>query len=184
MNTFSTVFDKTVEMLKDRHYVLPKSFKTINNPFCEPYNGILYVKKPYKNNKYKKVMLHFSLEKFGIQDLRKKIQQLIVLQIDHIIFIIDNKFTSQSLRELQQYQSLQHEIFYFSEMMFNPTKHIFVPKHEILTDAEAKQMIETCGRKLPAIKVSDRICRYYNGKPGQIFRIYRPNELYYRQVVK
>ena len=48
---------------------------------------------------------------------------------------------------------------------------------------ETKLMIEKFGKKIPNIKITDKICRYYNGKIDQIFRIYRKNKLYYRIVI-
>jgi DNA-directed RNA polymerase subunit H (RpoH/RPB5) len=44
-------------------------------------------------------------------------------------------------------------------------------------------MIEKFGKnKLPQIKFNDPISRYFNCQVGDIFKIYRKNEMYYRIV--
>lgn len=191
MNIFPIVFKRTMEMLTDRHYIiskkvsLAKSVEDIknlldkNNQHCA-----IFVKKKIQeiSPKYKKVLVFFSIEKFGIKELRIKVKEILQLKIDHVIFILQNKFTSHGQRLLNKYTKLEAEIFYFSEMMINPIHHELVPKHQLLTKEETKQFYQRIGKKIPCIKVSDRICRHYNGKIGQIFRIYRQNELYYRIV--
>ena len=176
-------------MLKDRHYILPKYVpKIIDSPsiLFDEYNGVIFVKKlaQTKPNKlYKKVMVFFSIEKFGIKQLRVKIDEIKELLIDHVIFVVDNKFTSHGHKLLNQHLKLEEEIFYFNEMMIDAVNHQLVPKHELLTLSETKKFLANIGSKIPCIKVNDRICRHFNGKINQIFRIYRANELYYRIVV-
>jgi DNA-directed RNA polymerase subunit H (RpoH/RPB5) len=84
------------------------------------------------------------------------------------------------------------EIFLEKELMINIIDHISVPKHELLTDAEMKDVLESYNakrREIPEILVTDPIARYYNAKHGQMFKIIRPSETagyvpYYRLVVK
>jgi DNA-directed RNA polymerase I, II, and III subunit RPABC1 len=84
------------------------------------------------------------------------------------------------------------EIFLEKELLINIVDHVSVPKHELLTDDEAKLLLEEYNSKkkdLPKIYVSDAIARYFNAKIGQIFRIIRPSETsglapYHRLVVK
>ena len=68
-------------------------------------------------------------------------------------------------------------------MQFDPTSHELVPKHELLTPEEKEAFLRCLDKKIPCIKVTDRIVRHYDGRCGQIFRIYRKSELYYRLVV-
>lgn len=187
MELFEKVFKNTIEMLKDREYILPKNINDIDlNSIFKNKIGTIFVKKIVDKNEhvYKKVMIFFSIEKFGIKELRIKVEEIEEEKIDHVIFILDNKFTSHGQRLLNQFVKLHEEIFYFYEMMINPTKHEFTPMHELLTDDETNQFIKQVGTKIPCIKISDRICRHFNGKIGQIFRIYRKNVLTYRIVAK
>ena len=75
------------------------------------------------------------------------------------------------------------EIFYEHEMIYNVTKHVLVPKHELLDEKHTKLIFKKFGKKIPSIKSTDRVSRYYNGKPNQIFKIYRNNEIFFRLVI-
>ena len=74
----------------------------------------------------------------------------------------------------------------------NLIEHIYVPSHEILSNEESQQIIETYNtrkRDMPKMLTNDPIARYYNMQPGQICRIIRPSETsgfvsYYRLVIK
>jgi len=58
--------------------------------------------------------------------------------------------------------------------------HILVPKHEILSEEEARELLETLGVKeeeLPKIRVDDPIVKELGAKRGDIIRIIREDEL-------
>jgi len=201
---FQKVFQKTIQMLLDRKYIIPKYLINLElNPylidvFFEKFDGTLFFKyalnlnylSPKESlliNKKKQnihyLMLFFSTEKFGVKELRLKITEINLKNINHVIFILENKFTLHGQKLLNKYTTLEEEIFYFDELLIDAIYHNLVPKHELLTTEESKQLLKTVGNKIPAIKKTDRICRHFNGHTGQIFRIYRQNELYYRIVV-
>lgn len=104
---------------------------------------------------------------------------------DTIIFIIRDKITSEeSIEEFFDTIYLNHKIFiqyfYLDTLTFNVTHHNLVPKHTILTEGEAETLVKslyiTNRNKLPKIKKTDPISKYYGIKPGEIFRILRPSE--------
>ena len=79
--------------------------------------------------------------------------------------------------------------------MVEETEHILVPVHELLTDAEAKKVLEELHvnkEDLPKIFASDPQAQKLGAKPGQIIKIYRKDPpfqaknkyVYYRLVVK
>ncbi len=69
--------------------------------------------------------------------------------------------------------------------------HILVPKHELLSEEEAKELLKILGIKkedLPKMKAGDPIAKEIGAKPGDIVRIIREDKLfgksvYYRLVV-
>jgi DNA-directed RNA polymerase subunit H (RpoH/RPB5) len=74
-------------------------------------------------------------------------------------------------------------------------EHLLVPVHEILTDAEAKKVLEalnTTREALPKILESDPQAKKLGAKSGQMLRIYREDPpyqsktkyVYYRLVIK
>ena len=75
---------------------------------------------------------------------------------------------------------------------FKPSQHVLVPKHEVLSPEEAKQVLEKYRVKpeqLPYILASDPVVRELGAKPGDIIKITRPSPtagvtVYYRYVVE
>ena len=69
--------------------------------------------------------------------------------------------------------------------------HELVPKHEILTKLEKKELLERLGandRQLPRILISDPALANMEAKPGDVIRIIRKSQTagfstYYRIVV-
>jgi len=72
------------------------------------------------------------------------------------------------------------------------SKHVLVPKHEILSPEEAKKVLERYHAKpeqLPYILSSDPMVRVLGAKPGDIIKIIRESKtageiVYYRLVVE
>ncbi len=57
--------------------------------------------------------------------------------------------------------------------------HILVPKHEVLSEEEAKELIEALGinkEDLPKIKADDPIAKEIGAKKGDIVKITREDE--------
>ena len=84
------------------------------------------------------------------------------------------------------------QIFFTKELMFNPMKHELVPKHERLSDEEAKTMMELylvkSKAQLPIISRNDPIARRLGLRHGDIVKITRYNDtsgvyFYYRCCV-
>jgi len=75
---------------------------------------------------------------------------------------------------------------------FRVTEHIYVPKHEILSEEEAQELLKqlhATPEQLPYIRATDPVVRELGAKPGQILKITRRSEtagesVYYRYVVE
>ena len=73
------------------------------------------------------------------------------------------------------------QIFEIKKLCFNILKHSLVPKHEVLTEDEFIQEVEsvykiTSKSQLPAIKRSDPVAKYIGIRPEQVCRITRSSE--------
>jgi DNA-directed RNA polymerase subunit H len=74
--------------------------------------------------------------------------------------------------------------------MFRAQDHEIVPKHEILTPKEKKEVLDTLGidkEQLPIIKETDPVAKEITAKPGDVLRIVRKSQtagktVYYRLV--
>jgi len=81
------------------------------------------------------------------------------------------------------------EIFFEFEMMEDIPSKIFIPEHQLLSEEEKKNILETFKEtELAKINDMDIMSRYYKAKLGDIFRIIRPSitagkNIFYRRVV-
>lgn len=74
---------------------------------------------------------------------------------------------------------------------FTVSMHQMVPKHEILTQQEKKEVLEKFGvekEQLPKILETDAVCKEIGAKKGDVLRILRKSEtagesVYYRVVI-
>lgn len=93
-------------------------------------------------------------------------------------------------KQLQTHGGLL-QIFYTRELMYNPMKHVLVPKHEKISESEAKKVMEEYLAKksqLPIIFKSDTIARWLGLRHGDTVKITRFNDTsgeyyYYRNCV-
>jgi DNA-directed RNA polymerase subunit H len=75
---------------------------------------------------------------------------------------------------------------------FNVLEHELVPKHEILSEEEKKELLKKYNiteKQLPKILASDPVVKAIGAKPGDVIRIIRNSHVagrsvYYRIVVE
>jgi len=189
INKFRKIYNNTIDMFVDRKYIM-KSFLKNGKPIKRTDEDFL---NDYKENKCKLIInknktdlttVYFYNTKIGINEVKDLFAILNENEVKHVILITKHKLTSYAKKEMKALgKHMEKEIFYFDELIFNITKHELVPKHQLLTLKETEQFIKNIGKKIPQIKITDKVCRYYSGKIDQIFKIYRKNEIYYRIVV-
>jgi len=76
-------------------------------------------------------------------------------------------------------------------MKFRLQDHMLVPKHEVLSEKEAEELLRILGiskEQLPKIKADDPIVKEIGAKPGDIVKITRKSltageSVFYRLVV-
>ncbi|WP_342766555.1 DNA-directed RNA polymerase subunit H [Candidatus Borrarchaeum sp.] len=76
--------------------------------------------------------------------------------------------------------------------MFNIFEHVLVPKHELLSEKEANEVLKHYNiskHQLPAIQAADPAAKAIGAKPGRIVKIYRESptaglHIVYRVVVE
>lgn len=118
-------------------------------------------------------IIYYMNPKFKINDLKKYFGDE-----EKIIIIFKEKINNLNIKNLKDFENINIEIFILKELLFNISKHILVPKHEIIKDEEEINMImETYQLKsktqLPIILKTDPMSRYLDIKAGDIIKITR-----------
>lgn len=174
-----------IEMLNDRGYNLTKYSVEIT---------LDEIKESYTKNKINlstqdgKINTIFWDEPLNISKINNHITKLKKDNLNLVLVIlgrnnVDDEITISQKRNLDSiFGKINYEIFYIDELVFNITKHHYVPTHILLNEKESEIIYNSYGKNLPLIDKSDIIVRYYGGKIGNIFKIIRPNNLYYRKV--
>lgn len=185
---------KTVlEMLEDRNYVVPK--KHFDFTFEEFLNiGFYDIYLPNKDES-EYTYVHFSKQdkQLTINNL-KNLYSNILEETDniyvHIILILNDEPNSAVKTALKTSEYSNIEYFLYGNLKTNFMKHeIMPPKVEIISDKkEIEELLKRYNAKkqqFPKFLATDPIPRYFNAKPGTIFRIYPRKvfeELRYRIV--
>ena len=174
-----------IEMLNDRGYNLTKYSVEIT---------LDEIKESYTKNKINlptqdgKINTIFWDEPLNISKINNHVTKLKKDNLNLVLLIlgrnnVDDEIAISQKRNLDSiFGKIDYDIFYIDELVFNVTKHHYVPTHILLSEKESEIIYNSYGKNLPLIDKSDIIVRYYGGKIGNIFKIIRPNNLYYRKV--
>ncbi|OAV97802.1 hypothetical protein PTTG_01056 [Puccinia triticina 1-1 BBBD Race 1] len=133
------------------------------------------------------IYVYYSDEKsVGIKTMRKFIGILDEKKIESGILIYSQAMTPSANKVIASMaQQFTLEAFQESELLVNITRHIMVPRHEVMKPEEKKALLTRYRLKdtqLPRIQLTDPVARYYGLKRGQVVRITRPSETAGRYV--
>lgn len=109
-------------------------------------------------------------ERVGVKQMRYWCEESFANVI--IIVSLDGP-TSFTRKESDNYDR-QIQFFAFKELCVNITKHVLVPKHELINEEErAKLPFLKNTDDLPKLYSNDKVSLYYNYKVGDVIRITR-----------
>ena len=155
------VFDTLQCMIKDRNYTV-----TDNLDFGEP---VIKVNDDL-------IVIFVEEAKVGINTIKNIEKTFEETQKNHAIIIYNNSITAfakQSIIVLES-QGKKLEFFKYDELTYNITKHKLVPKHILISNNEKRQLLKhykVNETQLAYILKTDPVARYYNAKPGNVFKI-------------
>lgn len=89
----------------------------------------------------------------------------------HKILIIDD-IVANNIKKANRYT----EIFKTSELMLNLVDFKYCPKVKLVSKEEGEKVLRDYNvskHQLPQFDINDPLVRYYNGRKGDIFKIYR-----------
>lgn len=116
-------------------------------------------------------------------------------RINEAILIVDAALSATGEKELSALTLTKWQVFFDSELIYNPTSHVDTPRHELLSPEETQAKLRELRvdlSKLLIIKVDDAVVRYYGWTPGNLVRVYRddqavsvlaPKSINYRVIV-
>ena len=104
--------------------------------------------------------------------------------ISHAIIVYKNNITPQAKKTLDALPNMEIEVFQEKMLFFNITKHTLVPQHIRLSSLEAAVFKDMYSSKLPVIKQSDPVSRFYNYKVGDVIKIIRRDGIPMFRIVR
>jgi len=171
--------ETVIEILNDRDFLVAKLMK--NKLTSDE------IQKEYKENnlnlKTGEVETIFWDDKVNLSKIGKLIKKMKKTQPKLVILVFEYELTSSQYNNIaQDFGDILFEVFLLKELQFNVTKHHMVPKHILLNKKEAEEIYSAYGINLPLISNNDIVSRYYGANVDNIFKIIRPNNIYYRKV--
>ena len=175
------------EMLKDRGYTLktqPCSLIEFQRRLAlQPKDQLLKSLMIRGYGGRRPVLAFFCpLAKIGIGIVRDLVAVCEELKVAHAIVIYEGSITPFAMQNLQEISKQPDsglsrvETFTFNDLQINPTHHVLVPKHRLLSSkattaklAERNLTLTDLPRMLP----TDAIARYYGAHRGSLFCIDR-----------
>ena len=129
----------------------------------------------FNNSKNDRIVLFFHYaEKMGIDTLRYIIQYSELKNIRHIILVLQNTWSTNCKKVLENLLHYDIEVFYVNEFQFDITKSYYYVPHEKLTNVEeARSISKLYKNSIPIILKSDPIAKYYKFERGDIIKIHR-----------
>ncbi|KDP40514.1 hypothetical protein JCGZ_24513 [Jatropha curcas] len=170
-----------LEMLRDRGYdvadsELAGSLTQFRAEFGDkPELQRLRISVSLRTNPYKKMLVIFM----GTEDIKKATIRCVLAQIvnreslNGLMLILQSKMNHHARKEMAKFPS-KVEIFQITDLLMNITKHVIVPRHEILTIQQKEQLLNKYkaeDKQLPRMLETDAIARYYRLEKGQVVKI-------------
>ncbi|VAH48951.1 unnamed protein product [Triticum turgidum subsp. durum] len=173
-----------LQMLADRGYkVKDDEIKLSLYEFVERYGDpvrrdeivIHCEKKGEPNDKVNVFFLDES--KTGLAVVRSCVEKMKLGNATNGILVLQKALSGPARTEVAQSKKYHLEE---GELLVNITEHHLVPKHELLSDEEKKELLQKYTAhetQLPRIQLTDPVARYYGMKRGQVVKITRQSEV-------
>ncbi|CAO2822313.1 unnamed protein product [Amaranthus hypochondriacus] len=177
----------TLQMLKDRGYLVPNSeleltlqdFRNIYGPKPDP--DRLRISTALVLDEAKKVLVIFvGPQLVKVNTIRGIAAQIVNREsLSGLILILQSRITNQAQKALDDLR-FKVEIFQITDLLVNITRHVLKPKHEVLTPKEKEKLLKKYNledKQLPRMSVKDAIARYYGLERGQVLKVVYSGEI-------
>lgn len=172
------ILTNIVKMLTDRNLLKRENMeKNINNVIDQHNENLFYkINLEMTNNEYGE-SIFVKLTNQKIISFSKNSGLYTFLQNNenkYMMLIVDS--ISDKSEETIKNKHNKVEIFKEGELMINLMEHHLVPKHILLNEEEAAEVMKEYNvtkRQFQKILAKEPVARYFNAKPGMIFKIYQ-----------
>jgi DNA-directed RNA polymerase I, II, and III subunit RPABC1 len=131
-----------------------------------------------------RIIVFYNKESITIANIKEYVGFMDKSGLKHAIIVYNNTITPQANKTIATLPNMEIEIFLERSLLYNITKHRLVPEHVNLSPAETLIFKKKYGIKLPVIKRTDAISRFYNYKPGDVIKITRNDGIVAYRIVK
>lgn len=182
-----------MEMLKDRGYLVAETelamdFKQFKEKFGDHIKREdLEISVSKRDNPLDLIYVFFPNDvKVGVKMIKQYLERMRHDNVTRGILVVQKNLTGygkSAILEVSKFYNL--EVFLEAELLVNINKHMLVPEHQVLSDAEKKALLERYHLKetqLPRIQLSDPVAKYHGLRRGQVVKIVRPSETAGRYV--
>ena len=161
-------------MLKDRSEPAPKldglSQSDIDDMLKNPVQGTVRVDTGLRD-----VIVFTHKTKSG--DLARAAADTSEQRLANVIIVTLEAFKKTQKAAAVGYFGPTHEAFTLAELSINISRHVLVPKHELLSKEDAQALISkvmlSSLAQLPVIKANDAMAKYIRARPGDVVKIER-----------
>lgn len=167
-------FNTIIEMLNDRGITISEGFDAgqidsfISNQASKPGFEIVI------GGKIR--LIYCVANKFKMSDIKKFFEN--ETEYDLTIIIVREKISQNNMKQIGTLCN-NVQVFLLKELQYNLTKHVLVPKHTVVPEADIKAIMEKYSLKnrlqFPLILKTDPMARWLNLKSGDVVRITRPS---------
>ncbi|KAI8562115.1 hypothetical protein RHMOL_Rhmol03G0009500 [Rhododendron molle] len=170
-----------LEMLKDRGYTVSDLELTLSlSDFLSAYGhkpdlDRLRICASLRSNPSKKILVIFC----GTDEIRKQNMAGMLNQIANkeslhrVMLILQSKMNCHA-RKLADEYSVKVETFHITDLLANITKHVLMPKYEILTVGDKQKLLKKYNvedKQMPRMLENDAISKYYGLEKGQVVKV-------------
>lgn len=170
-----------LEMLRDRGYDAPVqdislSLAEFREKYTEnPSLDELRINLALRSDPFKRILVIFCapevLKLKTVRDIFTQIGQS--RNLNGLMLIVQAKITPQAKQALKLCK-VKTEWFQITDLLTNITKHVLMPKHEILSKAEKAELLENYKvneKQIPRMLETDAIAQYYGLEKGQVVKV-------------
>lgn len=161
------------EMLMDRG--ISGVAQAIEKYSSNEVSSILHSKQTFCIDIPEEIRIVFDIgSKVRINDIKKLIEEE---EFKLYIIVTREKLGANDQKKMNELK-VEFQLFDMKELQFNISKHMLVPKHELVTDeSEIEKVVSAhmlkSRHQMPIILKMDPMARYLNAKPGNLVRVTR-----------